>query len=70
MLIQQTSEIYKINSELKFLNENLKKSLQILAANKIKTVETVKENSYLIVDLMNSPVVFLLCKNKNSINSK
>ena len=49
-------EVHRMNSELKSLNDSLETSRQVLS-NEVRTVETVKENSYMILELLNSPVV-------------
>ena len=55
-LVKQTLEVHRMNSELKSLNDSLETSRQVLS-NEVRTVETVKENSYMILELLNSPVV-------------
>lgn len=46
-LVQQTSEIHKMNYEIILLNKSLETSRQVLL-NKVRTIETVKDNSYML----------------------
>ena len=61
LLVQQTSEIHKMNHEIKLLSESLETSRQVFS-DEVRTIETVKDNSYMLFELLNSPVVYYCVK--------